>query len=273
MAVLQINTGPEGPRLQASPGALAPALRLALASTGPIVIMIHGYKFDPTHRQTCPHRHILSLSPKRDCVKAVSWPRGLGFSGQVTGEGLAIGFGWFARGTTWGAYGRAAQAGRALAELIEMIARLAPDRPLHLLAHYLGARVALTALPHIKTARVGRVILLSGADYGQTAREALQSPAGQSTENHQCHQPRERPVRFPAGALGDAARAGRLDTVTWNAANAQYTDPAAGSSRNFTGFARGRLRDRPARRTHLPLVLLQPARGLSALPRPLAAAR
>jgi pimeloyl-ACP methyl ester carboxylesterase len=69
-----------------------------------------------------------------------------------------------------------------LAELIEMIARLAPDRPVHLLAHSMGARVALTALPHIKSGRVGRVILLSGADYGQTAREALQSPAGNSTE-------------------------------------------------------------------------------------------
>jgi pimeloyl-ACP methyl ester carboxylesterase len=182
MAVLQINAGPDGPRLHASPEALAPALKQGLDSPGPIVIMIHGYKFDPTNRQTCPHRHILSLSPRRDCVKAVSWPRGLGFSGQDAGEGLAIGFGWSARGTIWGAYGRAAQAGRALAELIEMIARLAPDRPVHLLAHSMGARVALTALPHIKSGRVGRVILLSGADYGQTAREALQSPAGHSTE-------------------------------------------------------------------------------------------
>lgn len=182
MAVLQINAGPEGPRLHASPGALAPALQQGLKSTGPIVIMIHGYKFDPTHQQTCPHRHILSLSPRRDCIKAVSWPRGLGFTGRAVDEGLAIGFGWSARGTIWGAYGRAAQAGRALAELIEMIARVAPDRPVHLLTHSLGARVALTALPHIKTARVGRVILLSGADYGHTAREALQSTAGQNAE-------------------------------------------------------------------------------------------
>ena len=182
MAVLQINAGPEGPRLHASPGALAPALKQGLQNTGPIVIMIHGYKFDPASPQTCPHRHILSLRPQRDCVKAVSWPRGLGFSGQTEDEGLAIGFGWSARGTIWGAYGRAAQAGRALAELIEMIARLAPGRPVHLLAHSLGARVALTALPHIKTARVGRVILLSGADYGQTTREALQSPTGHNAE-------------------------------------------------------------------------------------------
>ena len=39
MAALQINATPDGPRLHASPGALAPALKQGLESTGPIVIM------------------------------------------------------------------------------------------------------------------------------------------------------------------------------------------------------------------------------------------
>ena len=182
MPVLQIDAGPEGPRLHNSPRPLPPALRQGLQGSGPIVIMIHGYKFDPRTPDTCPHRHILSLTPRRDCFKAVSWPRGLGFGGQPGGEGLAIGFGWPARGTIWGAYGRAAQAGRALAYLIDMIGRLAPGRPVHLLAHSLGARVALTALSHVSAPLVGRVILLSGADYGETARRALQSVAGPRSE-------------------------------------------------------------------------------------------
>lgn len=182
MPVLQINAGPDGPGLHGTPRDLAPALRQGLDRGGPIVIMIHGYKFDPQHRETCPHRHILSLSPRRDCAKAVSWPRGLGFDGLSRDEGLAIAFGWAARGTIWGAYDRAAKAGRALATLIDMIGQIAPGRPVHLLAHSLGARVALTALPHVGAQRVGRVILLSGADYGETARSALQSPAGTNAE-------------------------------------------------------------------------------------------
>jgi hypothetical protein len=182
MAVLQINAGPDGPRLHNSPKALAPALRQGLKTPGPIVIMVHGYKFDPAQPDTCPHRHILSLNPRRDCYKAVSWPRGLGFKGQTDQEGLAIGFAWPARGTIWGAYGRAAGAGKALAQLIETIGRLAPGRVVHILAHSLGARVALTALPHVKEPNLGRVILLSGADYGQTARTALHSPVGQKAE-------------------------------------------------------------------------------------------
>jgi pimeloyl-ACP methyl ester carboxylesterase len=182
MPVLQIDSGPDGPRLNQSLQPLTPALRQALQGSGPIVIMIHGYKFDPRNRETCPHRHILSLDPSRASFKAVSWPRGLGFDGQSKGEGVAIAFGWPARGTIWKAYERAAIAGRALAGLIETIGRLAPGRRVHLLAHSLGARVALTALPHVSAPLVDRMILMSGADYGQTARTALQCSAGQQAQ-------------------------------------------------------------------------------------------
>jgi len=182
MPVLQIDSGPDGPRRHTSTKAMTPALRRALQGRGPIVIMIHGYKFDPRNPDTCPHRHILSLTPRRASFKIVSWPRGLGFDGQSQDEGVAIAFGWPARGTIWQAYERAAAAGRALASLIETIAHVAPGRQVHLLAHSLGARVALTALPHVSAPVVGRVILLSGADYGQTARTALHCTAGQQAQ-------------------------------------------------------------------------------------------
>ncbi|MEM9910190.1 MAG: hypothetical protein AAF922_05345, partial [Pseudomonadota bacterium] len=67
-------------------------------------------------------------------------------------------------------------------ELLAILAQLAPDRPVHILAHSLGARVALRALPACNTARLGRIILLNGAEFGETARAALDSPAARAAE-------------------------------------------------------------------------------------------
>ena len=55
---------------------------------------------------------------------------------------------------------------------MSLIQRLAPGRPVDLIAHSLGARVALAALPHLEAAP-GRVILLGAAEYDARAREAL----------------------------------------------------------------------------------------------------
>ena len=55
---------------------------------------------------------------------------------------------------------------------MSLIQRLAPGRPVDLIAHSLGARVALAALPHLDEAP-GRVILLGAAEYDARAREAL----------------------------------------------------------------------------------------------------
>ena len=184
MPLIQINAGPEGPELNGARRPLWPTLRHSLRGAGPVIVMVHGYKFQPGDPHACPHHHILSLSPRDDCRKAVSWPRALGFGGNIPDEGLGIGFGWPARGSLWNAYRQAACAGRALAALLGMIHDIAPTRPVHAIAHSLGARVILSALRHpgLCEGSLNRVILLSGAAFSSHAEDALCTAAGRAAE-------------------------------------------------------------------------------------------
>lgn len=161
---------PPPPRLWAEAAALPPA--------APIIVMTHGYRFSPFAGETCPHRHILSLTPNPS-RRALSWPRALGFG---TGDaGLGIAFGWEARGSLGGAYRRAGAAGRDLAALIARLHR-ASGRPIAVIGHSLGARVALCALEHLDPGAAGRVILLTGAEFRHRAEAAANSPGGQAAE-------------------------------------------------------------------------------------------
>lgn len=153
----------------------------ALDPGAPIVILIHGYKFSPFHARAknSPHDHILSLTPSAKERRAISWPRHLGFGRAAQNEGLCIAFGWHAQGALWQARGEAAQAGCALAALID---RLGARNPVHIMAHSLGARVALTALPAIKTGQIKRIILMAPAAFQSEGRAALAAPAARAVE-------------------------------------------------------------------------------------------
>ncbi len=152
-----------------------------LPDFAPVVILVHGYKFSPFRHGTDPHRHILSLRPDPDCWKAVSWPRHLGFGRYGAEEGLCIAFGWEARGSIWSAWRRAARAGHALTDLCRRLQRLHP-RPVDVMCHSLGARVVLRAMRRLPRNSVGRAVLLAAAEFQETARLALASPAGRSAE-------------------------------------------------------------------------------------------
>jgi hypothetical protein len=151
----------------------------------PVVVLVHGYKFHPDEPAADPHRSL--FAPTTAGGRRVrSWPEGLGFRDDAGESGLCVGFAWpasapmlaslVATGRTGFArvYDRAADYGGRLAELVALLQRLAPGRPVDLLAHSLGARVALAALPAL-AGSPGRVILLGAAEFDGRAREFVRA--------------------------------------------------------------------------------------------------
>ena len=189
MAYFGITATEDGLRTAVSGEDLVAGLRRVLAGAAPgihtpIVVLIHGYKFHPDQRDADPHRSLFSLRPEGQGWKIRSWPEGLGFADDAGQSGLCVGFAWpasephlasligtgrngFAR-----VYDRAGAFGVLLAELVTLLQRLAPGRPVDILAHSLGARVALAALPHLAEAP-GRTILLGAAEFDGQAQRFL----------------------------------------------------------------------------------------------------
>lgn len=184
MPVLRINAIGPKPRPADATGGLACTLDPYLAQLqpgAPVVVMIHGYRFSPAKPGRSPHDHIFSLDPDTRLRKAPSWPRNLGF-GEAGASGLAIAFGWEACGTVWSAHARAGQTGRALAVLIGAIRARRPDTPVNIVAHSMGARVALQALHGLKAGDVGRIILLAGAELRPNAEATMDTACGRAAE-------------------------------------------------------------------------------------------
>jgi hypothetical protein len=165
-----------GPLPDSLPDTLAAALA-RLAPRAPVVVLVHGYKFDPFHPARNPHSDLFTAGPR-------NWTDGLGLADPSPEAGLGIGFAWPAaaahlphllttRRTGFAhVYDRAAGFGARLAELVALLQVLAPERPVDILAHSLGARVALAALPHLGTPP-GRMILLGAAEFDSRARAFL----------------------------------------------------------------------------------------------------
>jgi hypothetical protein len=186
MAYFGITAADAG--LQAAAGGdVAAGLERHLRSVSegaPVVILVHGYKFHPGLPEADPHRSLFAFRPAPDDWRVRSWPAGLGIADDSGETGLAIGFAWpagashlaslLACGRTGFAlvYDRAAAFGARLAEVVALVQRLAPGRPIDLLAHSLGARVALAALPHLDRAPE-RMILLGAAELDARVHEFL----------------------------------------------------------------------------------------------------
>ncbi len=171
------SAAPVGPR------ALGDALEHALSELppgAPVVIMIHGYKFSPRSYRHTPHRHILALRTSKRAPRLISWPRHMRMANGPE-NGLVVAFAWHARGSVWRAHDRAPAAAQALADVIKRI-KARRNGPLDIMAHSLGARVALSALEQSDANSINRIILMSGAVFRSDAQRALDSPAGQTAE-------------------------------------------------------------------------------------------
>lgn len=182
MSILRISAKGSGLRVhRVAPTADAAFDRaLAEAATGPIIVMIHGYKYAPGAGKKCPHRSIFSTDAARGTQ---AWPRHLGFDRGAAGAGLAIAFGWEARNPLLHTVYRGARAaGAALAVALGSLHERQPERKIHFLTHSLGSEVAFEAVSALPAGSVGRIICLTGASYRSTALDALASPAGQTAE-------------------------------------------------------------------------------------------
>lgn len=166
-----------GDRLHLDEDRLAQKLAI-LPPAAPVVVMIHGWRYAPGFARDCPHGSILSLDPAPKDRRAVSWPRHLRLDGSA---GLGIALGWNARCDPWRAHLRAGWTGAALARIAALIDRLS-GRQVQIIAHSMGARVALAALPLTRPGQISRMILLAAAETRKRAMTALASPAGRQVE-------------------------------------------------------------------------------------------
>ncbi|MEO0343952.1 MAG: hypothetical protein AAF198_11010 [Pseudomonadota bacterium] len=167
MPLLQLQSTGHVPKLREQAGSLDQALKAALTSqpeNTPVVIMLHGLRYDPDMPDHDPATSLYSPKVTNDDPRAVSWPRHLGFARGQADEGLCIGLAWKARTWLWTAYHRAAEVGNSLAHLVDSIHAVDPKREIVIVAHSLGARVALCALPHIKAGRIHRMVFIFGAE-------------------------------------------------------------------------------------------------------------
>lgn len=182
MPVIRINAVGDQPILHNSTRSVSAELGQYADETGPVIAMIHGYKYRPGDPVHCPHRTILSHHPADHHRRSIPWLRQLGFGMGHANEGLAIAFGWQAQSVLWQAQKQTVCAGRALAQVLDQLHQQNPARPIHLIGHSLGANLALETLHHLPPGAVSRIISLTGASYQSRAAAALLSPAGRRAE-------------------------------------------------------------------------------------------
>ncbi len=183
MPILRLNAGPAGPTLHGSPASAMRAINSAAAGSGPVIVMIHGFKYDPDCDWHSPHKSIFATTKHPVLHNTVQWLHHLGFGCSDPEEGLAIAFAWRARCSLWEAQKSARSAGQQLADVITAIHNRAPHRPVNVVTHSMGSEVILEALHSLPAHSVARIVTLTGASYVSRASAALgQTDAGRAAQ-------------------------------------------------------------------------------------------
>jgi len=156
----------------------------SLAASAPVVVMLHGFLFDPRQAVTVepedsdnPHSRLyhFDFDPSDVAEReewrhhTSSWPVGLGIAdGDGGASGLALGFGWHSQpgfassilesGKNFyaRAYDYATLSSWPLVNLLLALTERIHDRPVDLFVHSLGTRVTLRALAKAAKIALGR---------------------------------------------------------------------------------------------------------------------
>ena len=168
---------------------------------GPIVVLVNGFDFDPwdqdgQDKQSGSNPHFLvyhttvGIEAKEVKAKNASWPCGLGFTAtDVRGaDGLCLPFGWkslldvplleLSPASYRLAFSEADNAASVLLDWLEMVAAAVPDVPIDFFCHSLGTHAVLATIgkaiqkPELLK-RFGRVIMIGGAEYSESAAKVL----------------------------------------------------------------------------------------------------
>ncbi|MEP4249329.1 alpha/beta hydrolase [Tateyamaria sp.] len=182
MPILRVNAGHEGLAINGSPACARSVISGAAIGTGPVIILIHGFKYDPENAARSPHTGIFGTPKHPVRARKAQWLRPLGFGTGNADEGLAIAFAWRARANLWQAECAAHVAGRRLAEVIALIHRRSPARPIHVISHSMGSEVVFEALKCLPAGAIARIIALSAASYSSRVVTAMQTSAGQKAQ-------------------------------------------------------------------------------------------
>lgn len=173
------------------------------AAARPIVVMVHGFNFDPREgaparvsKSNNPHDTLFSYSTVTQSVStedhATPWPLELGFSPTDVGgaTGLAVCFGWYSvprAGSITSDYRKAYRlstpAAAALRLVLDAVHAALPTRRIRVMAHSLGSGPVIKACralaadgdPDGTLASLERVLLLAGAEYCDLAVDMLTS--------------------------------------------------------------------------------------------------
>lgn len=183
MPILRLNVGPAGPTLHGSPASAMWAINSAASGSGPVIVMIHGFKYDPECARHSPHSSIFATTKRPVLHNKVQWLHHLGFGCNDTDEGLAIAFAWRARCSLWQAQQSARLAGQQLADVIRVIRSRAAHRPIHAVTHSMGSEVIFEALHKLPANSIARIVTITGASYASRAITALQqTDAGRTVQ-------------------------------------------------------------------------------------------